>query len=141
MLAGVRAGYLPRTHRAAGTSSPADAEHMKRLCQHLLDLGEYLKNSWAQPEELRHAHRYGLRTLSSPAESGMSHLVNQRMDERQPMCWPSEGDHLLVQVRRAVLDGRIETLFREQHPRFRLAPLATELPAMSRAAPTVDVSK
>jgi hypothetical protein len=38
----------------------------------------------------------------------MSHLVNQRMDKRQPMCWSSEGAHLLLQVRCAVLDQRLD---------------------------------
>ena len=67
---------------------------------------------------------------SAPAESGMSHLVNQRMGKRQPMCWSLEGAHFLLQVRCAVLDGRLETLFREWHPRFRLTPTAVKLPAM-----------
>jgi hypothetical protein len=43
----------------------------------------------------------------------MSHLVNQRMGKRQPMCWSLEGAYFLLQVRCAVLDGRLETLFRE----------------------------
>src|SRR5450631_1762021 len=33
-----------------------------------------------------------------------------------------EGVHFLLQVRCAELDGRLETLFREWHPRFRLTP-------------------
>jgi hypothetical protein len=37
----------------------------------------------------------------------------QRMGKRQPMCWSLEGAHFLLQVRCAVLDGRLETLFRE----------------------------
>jgi hypothetical protein len=65
-----------------------------------------------------------------PAESGMSHLVNQRMGKRQPMCWSLEGAHFLLQVRCAVLDGRLETLFQEWHPRFRLTPTAVKLRAM-----------
>ncbi len=35
---------------------------------------------------------------SAPAESGMSHLVNQRMGKRQPMCWSLEGAHFLLGV-------------------------------------------
>lgn len=50
----------------------------------------------------------------------MSHVVNQRMGKRQPMCWTAEGAHLLLQVRRAVLDGRLDALFRARYPRFRL---------------------
>jgi hypothetical protein len=60
----------------------------------------------------------------------MSHLVKQRMGKRQPMCWSAEGAHLLLQVRCAVLDDRLEALFRERHPRFRLLPATLELPAL-----------
>jgi hypothetical protein len=31
--------------------------------------------------------------------------------KRQPMCWSAEGAHLLLQVRCAVLDNRLDTLF------------------------------
>ena len=49
---------------------------------------------------------------------------------RQPMCWSSKGAHLLLQVRCAVLDDRLESLFREWHPQFRRRPAASELPAI-----------
>jgi len=49
----------------------------------------------------------------------MSHLINQRMGKRQAMRWSAEGAHLLLQVRCAVLDDRLDTLFREQYPQFR----------------------
>jgi hypothetical protein len=42
------------------------------------------------------------------------------------MCWTAEGAHLLLQVRCAVLDGRLDALFREQYPRFRLPSAAVE---------------
>jgi hypothetical protein len=60
----------------------------------------------------------------------MSHVVNQRMGKRQPMCWTAEGAHLLLQVRCAVLDGRLDALFRERYPRFRLPSPALELPGL-----------
>jgi hypothetical protein len=40
----------------------------------------------------------------------MSHLVNERMGKRQPMRWVCRGAHLLLQVRCAVLDIRLEVL-------------------------------
>src|ERR1019366_5585671 len=96
------------TDGAVGTERPVDIDRMQRFRQHLL----------------------GLRISSSPAKSGMSHLVNQRMGKRQPMCWSSKGAHLLLQVRCAVLDDRLESLFREWHPQFRRMPAASELPAI-----------
>ncbi len=76
------------------------------------------------------AHKHGRRISSAPAESGMSHLVNQRMGKRQPMCWSLEGAHLLLQVRCAMLDNRLDTRFREWYPRFRQMPAAVELPGL-----------
>jgi hypothetical protein len=49
---------------------------------------------------------------------------------RQPMCWTAEGAHLLLQVRCAVLDGRLDALFRERYPRFRVTSPALELPGL-----------
>jgi hypothetical protein len=49
----------------------------------------------------------------------MHHLINQRMGKRQSMRRSSEGAHLLLQVRCAVLDNRLESLFREWFPLFR----------------------
>jgi hypothetical protein len=59
---------------------------------------------------------------SALAESGMSHLVNQRMGKGQPVRWSAEGAHQLLQVRCAVLDGRLDAFFRELHPKFRPTP-------------------
>ena len=70
-------------------------------------------------KELRQDRRNGLRISSALAESAMSHLVNQRLGKRQPMRWSAEGAHLLLQVRCADLDNRLEMLFREWLPKFR----------------------
>ena len=60
----------------------------------------------------------------------MSHLVNQRLGKRQRICWSAEGAHLLLQVRCAVLNDRLDTLFREWHPHFRRQTAVIELPAL-----------
>jgi hypothetical protein len=65
------------------------------------------------------------RFLPTPAESGMNHLINQRMGKRRPMRWSADGAHLLLRVRCAVLDHRLEVLFREWFPRFRATPPIT----------------
>jgi hypothetical protein len=41
--------------------------------------------------------------------------------------WTAEGAHLLLQVRGAVLDGRLDALFRERYPNFRLSSPALKL--------------
>jgi hypothetical protein len=44
------------------------------------------------------------------------------------MCWAAEGGaHLLLQVRFAVLDGRLDALFRELYSRSSLTSPSLEL--------------
>jgi hypothetical protein len=104
------------------TVTAADRERLHRFRQHLFDLHEYLKNNWKSLTNYAYAYRHGLRISSAPAESGMAHLVNQRMGKKQSMRWSAEGAHQLLQVRCAVLDGQLETLFREWFPGFRENP-------------------
>src|SRR5271156_3298399 len=98
-------------------------ERVQRLRGHLLDLRNYLVSNQGGLTNYAHAYRHGLRISSAPAESGMNHLVNERMGKHQHMRWSADGAHLLLQVRCAVIDGRLEELFRERYPMFRvLAP-------------------
>jgi hypothetical protein len=113
-----------------GSLRPVDAERVERFRQHMVNLRDYLKNNWSSLTNYGHARRHGRRISSAPAESGMSHLVNQRMGKRQPMCWSQEGAHLLLQVRCAMLDNRLDTRFREWYPRFRQMSAAVELPVL-----------
>jgi hypothetical protein len=68
----------------------------------------------------------------------MNHVVDQRMGKLRPMCWTTEGAHLLVQVRCAVLDGRLDALFHEWYPRFRFKSMAFRGPALRQRTPTFD---
>ena len=85
----------------------------------MLDLRDYLCRNQVALRNYAQDRRNGLRISSVLAESAMSHLVNERMGKRQPMRWSAEGAHLLLQVRCAVLDNRLEMLFRESLPKFR----------------------
>jgi hypothetical protein len=109
----ISAGQVADWLVAAGT------DRVQRLRNHLLDLRNYRVSNQGGLTNYAHAYRHGLRISSAPAESGMNHLVNQRMGKHQPMRWSAEGAHLLLQVRCAVVDGRLESLFREQYPMFR----------------------
>jgi hypothetical protein len=104
----VSAGQISNQIAAACT------ERIQRLRSHLLDLRNYLLSNQHGLTNYAHAYRHGLRISSAPAESGMNHLVNQRMGKHQPMRWSADGAHLLLQVRCAVIDGRLEKLFRER---------------------------
>jgi hypothetical protein len=65
----------------------------------------------------------------------MNHLVNARMGKRRPMRWSAEGAHLLLQVRCALLDNRLDDLFREWYPHFGAAPLAVALSSATVSPP------
>jgi hypothetical protein len=105
--------------RCLETLSGADSERAKRFRQHVLELRDYLINNQTGLISYSRATRGGMRISSAPAESNMAHVVNQRMGKRQPMRWSPEGAHLLLQVRCAMLDDRLEALFREWYPQFR----------------------
>jgi len=112
--------------RRPETVTPGDRERLHRFRQHLFDLHEYLKNNWKSLTNYAYAYRHGLRISSAPAESGMAHLVNQRMGKKQSMRWSAEGAHQLLQVRCAVLDGQLANFFREWFPGFRENPASFE---------------
>ena len=53
----------------------------------------------------------------------VNRVIGRRPAKKQPMRWSRRGAHLLVQIRVAVLDGRLEQVFQQWYPRFRpLAP-------------------
>src|SRR6266404_9931856 len=106
----------------ARTVTSLHAERVKRFRRHLIDLRNYLLSNQGNLTNYGKARRDGLRISSAPAESGMNHLINKRMGKSQPMRWSPDGAHLLIQVRCAVLDHRLEMLFREWFPRFRATP-------------------
>jgi hypothetical protein len=108
--------------RSLETVTPGDRERLHRFRQHLFDLHEYLKNNWKSLTNYAYAYRRGLRISSAPAESGMAHLVNQRMGKKQSMRWSAEGAHQLLQVRCAALDGQLANFFREWFTAFRENP-------------------
>jgi hypothetical protein len=107
------------TKRLLDSLSTADTERVRRFRQHIIDLRDYLRSNRSGLKNYALERRKGRRISSALAESVMSHLVNQRMGKRQRMRWSCEGAHLLLQVRCAVLDKQLDTLFREWHPNFR----------------------
>ena len=107
------------TKRLEGYGSVDDAERVRRFRQHMIDLRDYLRSNWNGLRNYAAETRQGRKISSAMAESAMSHLVNQRMGKRQPMRWSAAGAHLLLQVRCAVLNNRMDSFFREWHPNFR----------------------
>jgi hypothetical protein len=115
-----RLGAIYRnTKKFLGPLNNIDAERIRRFRKHMLDLRDYLCRKQIALRNYAQDRRKGLKISSALAESAMNHLVNERMGKRQQMRWSAEGAHLLLQVRCAVLDNRLEMLFREWLPNFR----------------------
>jgi hypothetical protein len=125
-----RIGLIQRaTKRLLRSLSSPAVEQVQRFRKHMTDLRDYLRKNWSGLTNYALDRRRGLRISSALAESVMNHVVNQRMGKSQGMRWSCEGAHLLLQVRCAVLDGRLDSLFREWHSNFR-NQTATPLPAV-----------
>jgi hypothetical protein len=107
------------------TAELTDGQYVRRFRDHAKALHTYLRRGSSELQDYRRAHRQCIRISSAPAESGMAHLVNQRMGKRQSMRWKSESAHFLLLVRCAILDDRLEEIFRTWFPQFR----ATAKPA------------
>jgi hypothetical protein len=79
-----RMGDLYRASaRLLNSAPPSDAERSRRFREHLVNLRDYLCRNWSGLTNYARDHRHGMRISSAPAESAMSHLVNQRMGKRQ----------------------------------------------------------
>jgi hypothetical protein len=70
-------------------------------------LRRYVDNNRASLIDYGRRHRAGKPISSSRAESTVNQLVNARMNKRRQMRWSPAGAHCLLQVRAAVLDGRL----------------------------------
>ena len=71
--------------RCLATLNGADSERATRFRQHLLELRNYLINNQTSLICHSQARQEGIRISSSPAESNMAHVINQRLGKRQPM--------------------------------------------------------
>jgi len=120
-----RTEQLSRIIRAVAlTTSGADGERLQRFRRHLVGLRRYLHGNTQLLFNYGRTRRDGRRISTATAESGMNHLVNARLAKRRSMRWSADGAHLLLQVRCALLDNRLDDLFREWYPGWGSSPRA-----------------
>jgi hypothetical protein len=118
-LGGIRAA-LRATNAIGNAAESADRQYVRRFREHVKVLRTYLMKGRSELQNYRRAYRQCIRISSAAAESGMAHLVNQRMGKRQSMCWKSESTHFLLLVSCAIVDLRLEEIFRTCYPLFRV---------------------
>ena len=80
---------------------------IERFAQLARELETYLNLNAMALVDYGQRYRAGLRIATSGAESVVNNLVNARMNKQQQMRWSPQGAHRLLQVRAAVIDGRL----------------------------------
>ena len=82
-----------------------------RLWVALREIDRYLTSQSAWLVNYAERHRAGLRVGTSLTEGTANFLVNRRMNKSQQMRWSRRGADLLLQVRCAVLNGKLGSGF------------------------------
>jgi hypothetical protein len=80
---------------------------IERFIQLASELRTYLTLNEAALVDYGRRYRARLRIATSGAESVVNRLVNARMSKRRQMRWSPQGAHRVLQVRAAVIDGRL----------------------------------
>jgi hypothetical protein len=104
-------------------AAPASQLSAKKLAKALTDFRGYLENNRGAIPNYGERYRNGEAISSALAESTVNQVISKRMVKKQQMQWTPEGAHLLLQSRTRVLNGDLDTLFREWYPAFQ--PQAT----------------
>jgi hypothetical protein len=90
--------------RLNGTAVEAKAGRLVARCT---ELRAYIENNDGALIDYGQRYRAGKPISTSRAEGTVNHLVNARMNKRRQMRWSPRGAHRVLQVRAAVLDGRL----------------------------------
>ena len=83
----------------------------RRLWTALREIDRYLSSQSTWLVNYAERHRAGLRVGTSLTEATANFLVNRRMNKSQQMRWSRRGADLLLQVRCAVLNGKLGSGF------------------------------
>jgi len=99
-------------------NDPAIEAKARRLVARCTELRAYIETNEGALIDYGQRYRAGKTISTSRVEGTVNNLVNARMNKRRQMRWSPRGAHRVIQVRAAVLDGRlevagiVETLFR-----------------------------
>lgn len=80
---------------------------IERFAQLARELETYLDLNATALVDYSRRQRAGLPIATSCAEAVVNSLVNARMNKRRQMRWMPHGAHRVLQVRAAVIDGRL----------------------------------
>ena len=92
---------------ASVLNDPAMGAGARRLIARCTELRSYIENSKGALIDYGQRSRAGKPISTSRAEGTVNNLVSARMNKRRQMRWSPRGAHRVLQVRAAVLDGRL----------------------------------
>jgi hypothetical protein len=94
-------------HKTGEQSGRKTDPSSRRLWTALREIDRYLTSQSAWLVNYAERHRAGLRVGTSLTEGTANFLVNRRMNKSQQMRWSRRGADLLLQVRCAVVNGKL----------------------------------
>src|SRR5689334_24412306 len=90
-----------------------------RFQRHVSDLLGYLERNQDALVDYAARRRRGEPISTAFVESAVNEIVARRMNKKQQMRWNRTTVQPFLDVRTAVLDGTLESVFREHYPGFR----------------------
>jgi hypothetical protein len=106
-------------------ATPPWSSPLLRLRSAVGEVQAYLRANASSLVDYARRYLRGQRISTAVVESMVNRVIGRRRAKKQPMRWSRRGAHLLVQIRVAVLDGRLPHLFQRWYPRFRPPEPAT----------------
>jgi hypothetical protein len=95
-----------------------DIECVRTLRRHLRNLIAYLEANRSPLVDYGARHRRAEPISTAFVESAINEIIARRMIKKQQMRWNRWTVQPFLDVRVAVLDGTLETLFRRRYPDF-----------------------
>ena len=112
---------LANVYRWTETRSIRDIVGAETLRRHLKDLIVYLESNQSALVNYGARRRRGEPISTAFVESAINEIVSRRMVKKQQMRWNRWTVQPFLDVRSAVLNGKLEGLFRRRYPDFRPA--------------------
>ncbi len=88
-------------------NDPVMEARAQRLLARCTELRSYIENNEGALIDYGQRYRTGKPISTSQVEGTVNQLVNARMNKSRQMRWSPRGAHRVLQVRAALLDGRI----------------------------------
>ncbi len=97
---------------------PNPPEKTRKLLKGLLEFRTYIERNQNLIVNYGERYRMGDRISTAFVESTVNQVIAKRFCKKQSMQWSVAGSHRLLQVRTRVLNGDLETAFKQWYPAF-----------------------